>query len=86
MSNSGATPWYKGDVSGKDVLIECKTKVAPSKQVTIHKEWLTGIKREAIAMRKSLAAVVFDFGDGENYAIISERDFMEYLKLREEEE
>lgn len=75
QSNSGATSFQKGDLKGEHILVECKTIVRPQKQRTIEKEWLTKLKEEQISMRKDLSALAFDFGDGEEYVILTIQDF-----------
>lgn len=84
--NSGATAFQKGDVQSDLFLIECKTKEAPSKSVTIQKSWIVKNAEEAFAMGKLYSALAVDFGDGENYYVISE-DLFRYLheKLKEDE-
>lgn len=75
QSNSGATAFQKGDLKDDHILVECKTAVKPQKQRTIEKEWLTKLKEEQVSMRKPLSALVFDFGDGDDYVILTKRDF-----------
>lgn len=79
--NSGATPFYKGDVVTSDFLIECKTKTADCKSFTIKEDWLLKNEEEAFAMGKQASALCFDFGPSANkrYYVISERMF-ELLK------
>ena len=83
-SNSGATRFYKGDISTDSMLIECKTKTTTSKSVSIKKEWLGKLKEERFAMGKSYSSLAFDFGDGEDYFIIDKK-LMQILieKLKE---
>ena len=78
--NSGATTFLKGDVVGDEILIECKTLTRAQKQRTIRKEWLDKNKEEAFATGKRLSALAFDFGDGENYYILNEADFITLLE------
>lgn len=86
QANSGATPFYKGDVVTKDWLIECKTKVKDSTSFTIKREWLSKNAEEAFAMGKSNSALCFDFGpDSERYYIISEKQFHALQKYLEED-
>lgn len=85
VANSGATTFSKGDVTTSDWLIECKTCTEPRQSFTLKKEWFTKNKDEAFAMNKSYSAVVFDFGDGEQHYIISEKMFKELLKHLQEE-
>lgn len=77
-SNSGATEFYKGDVSTKNILIECKTTTKEVKSVSIKKEWLEKLKEEKFAMGKFHSSLAFDFGDGNDYFII-DKDLMELL-------
>lgn len=76
VKNSGATAWAKGDVSLKNLLLECKTKMSPSKSISIQKEWLEKTSKEALFMGKSYSALAFNFGPGEqNYYIVDEQLF-----------
>lgn len=84
-TNSGATAFSKGDVSTESVLVECKTCTKPQKTFTIHKEWLIKNQEEAFAMRKPYSALAFDFGDGEQNYIISEKLFKKLLRCLEED-
>ena len=43
VTNSGATPFQKGDVVSKDYLYECKTKTSNAESITIKKEKLDKI-------------------------------------------
>ena len=81
-SNSGATPFYKGDVTTDDWLFEAKTKTAPSNSFTIKKDWITKNSEEAFAMGKDYHALVINFGDGDNYYLLDEKTF---LMLKEAE-
>lgn len=77
-ANSGATAFNKGDVRTDSFLIECKTATKEVKSVSIKKEWLTKLKEEKFAMGKEQMALGFDFGDGNDYFIITS-DLMEWL-------
>ena len=80
VANSGATAFSKGDVRTDDWLFECKTKTSESQSHTIQKAWLIKNREEMFAMGKSYNALVFDFGDGNNYYILDEKTF---LKMKE---
>ena len=85
--NSGATQFYKGDVSLDNWLIEAKTKTSPSDSISIKRDWLEKNEEEAFAMHKQHSALAFNFGDlhyAKNYYIISEDEFKRFLKLEEE--
>lgn len=80
VANSGATAFNKGDVSADDWLFEAKTKVSESQSFTIKKEWLDKNKEEMFAMGKSHSALVFNFGDGNNYYVLDEKTFLEAME------
>lgn len=80
VKNSGATAFKKGDVENENWLIECKTKVHESESFSIKRDWLKKNEEEAFAMRKEHSALAFDFGDGERYYIVSEREFKRLLE------
>lgn len=91
QSNSGATPFQKGDVMTKLFAIEAKTSVTPKQSISIRKEWMDKIRREAFAMGKPYSAVAFDFGTGslgnrETFYIIDEQLFIKLHEKLEEEE
>ena len=73
--NSGATPFAKGDLKDENLLVECKTLTRKQKSRTIEKEWLTKLQEEQLSMGKLLSALVFDFGDGDNFVVLTEQDF-----------
>lgn len=82
--NSGATPFYKGDVSDENVLLECKTLTKPQTQRTIKKEWLTKLVEEQFAMGLDFSGLVFDFGDTDEYVIITLDLFKELMRIYKE--
>ena len=84
-ANSGATSFSKGDVRTDDWLIECKTKVSDSKSFSIKKEWLLKNREEMFAMGKSYNALVFDYGDGNNYYVLDEKTFLMMKEALENE-
>lgn len=80
-ANSGATPFYKGDVVTDNWLIECKTSTTEKVSFSIKREWLDKNKEEAFAMNKDYNALCFDFGDnGKRYYVIDEKTFKEVLE------
>lgn len=81
VSNSGATPFNKGDVQTDEWLIECKTATTIKSSFSIKQEWLTKNKEEAFAMNKSYNALCFDYGDeGQRYYVVDEKTF---VKMKE---
>lgn len=79
--NSGATNMGKGDVIVDDWVIECKTKVAPSETMTIHKDWFKSLEEDRSAEARSYAALCFSFGDGQNYYAVDEKTFKLLLAI-----
>ena len=86
VANSGATAFNKGDVLTKYFLIEAKTTTSQKKSFSIKKEWLEKNEEEAFAMNKPYNALAFDFGDGEQHYIISEKLFKRLVNYVEEDE
>lgn len=85
QSNSGATPFYKGDVTTDEFLIECKTTISTKASFSIKKEWLEKNRQEALEMRKQCNALCFDYGDGVRYYVIDERLFKRLVRYVEED-
>ena len=81
MPNSGATPYYKGDVLIKDFLLEAKTKTTDSASISIKKEWIDKNEKESLFMGKPYSALVINFGpSSKNYYIVSEEVFKTFVK------
>lgn len=77
--NSGAIWFNKSDVVSKNFRIEAKTRTKPSKSITIKKEWLEKIEKEAFLTGKT-PTLAFSFGDGKDYFILSDKDFYEIIE------
>lgn len=86
QSNSGATLFKKGDVVNDNWLFEAKTCIKEQENFSIKKEWLEKLKKEAFAMKKEYNALVFNFGNNQNYYILDEKTFKQFLILLEEGE
>jgi hypothetical protein len=83
-SNSGATPFDKGDVTDNDWLIECKTRTKESDSITVKKDWIEKNLAESIYMKKDYNALVINCGpDSDNYYIIDETTFLEMKEALE---
>ena len=67
---SGSTPFLKGDVVTGNLFIEAKTKMEPSKSISVKKQWLEKAKEQAYSQRKEDYTVAISFGDGKDYYII----------------
>jgi len=85
VPNSGAIRFGAGDVRVDNWLLECKTCTKPQSTFTMHKEWFDKNKEEAFAMGADYNAVVFDFGDGEQFYAVDENTFKLLLKATKEE-
>lgn len=80
---SGSTPFLKGDVIAGKLFIEAKTKMEPSKSISVKKEWLEKAKAQSLAMRKEDYAVAISFGEPKEYYIIEDTLMEELYKSRE---
>ena len=67
---SGSTPFLKGDVITEDFFIECKTKVKPSSQITVKREWIEKAREQAYQMRKPYFILALSFGDTSDYYLM----------------
>ena len=85
VSNSGSTPFSKGDVKNSQWLIEAKTTTKHKDSFAIKLAWLKKNKEEAFAMNRPYSALAFNFGpDEENYYIIDEQLFKKLLNFLQE--
>lgn len=80
---SGSTPFLKGDVIAGNLFIEAKTKLEPSKSISVKKEWLEKAKEQAYSQRKEDYTVAISFGDGNDYYIIENSLMEDLYKSRE---
>ena len=80
---SGSTPFLKGDVIAGKLFIEAKTKMEPSKSISVKREWLEKAKTQAIATRKEDYTVAISFGDNKDYYIIEDTLMEDLYKSRE---
>lgn len=66
--------------------MEAKTKVKPSKSITIQKEWLDKIENEAFLTSKT-PTLAFSFGREKDYFVLTDKDFYKIAeKLNEMED
>lgn len=84
---SGAGKFKKCDVIvDNKFLIEAKTATTEKQQFTIKKDWLTKLKSEVVMSHKVDGFLAFNFGaeNGNNYFVLTEQQFIDYLNyLRE---
>lgn len=61
-SNSGATPFDKGDGEDNYFMLEWKTLTKKQKSQSLKREWFDTLKREMFAQGKEISGLGFDFG------------------------
>ena len=87
VSNSGATPFTKGDVIADKFVIECKTKMSECQTFSVSKQWIDTIERERIEMGKRACALAISFDAGKSsYYVIDERLMKRLVELINSEE
>ena len=88
QSNSGGTKFGGGDVHTDNFFIEAKTPAIERKSFTIMKDWLEKMKEQAFEQGKEEAVLAFRFDpDIDNdFYVLSQRQFLEYLKYKESED
>jgi hypothetical protein len=83
---SGSMWFAKSDVVSSIFQVEAKTKMKPSKVMSVKLEWLEKIKMEALESSK-LPLLVISFGDNKDYVMMDSVDFYgmveDYLSLKE---
>lgn len=86
QSNSGGTKFGGGDVHTDKFLIEAKTPAIERKSFTIMKNWLEKMNEQAFEQGKEEAVLAFRFDPNtdEDLYVLSERQFLDYLRYKEE--
>lgn len=77
VKNSGGNMFAKGDVRiGNLVLVECKTPTKAVKSFAVKKEWLDGLKKEALAGNYEYCALCYQYKpDGSKQYVINQTMF-----------
>ena len=85
QSNSGGTKFGGGDVHTEKFLIEAKTSTTPKKSFSINGKWLLKAKEQAFEQGKEESVLAFRFSpdDESDYYVLTERQFLEYLRYKE---
>ena len=86
QSNSGGTKFGGGDVHTNKFLIEAKTPTKEQTSFTIKKEWIIKMREQAYEQGKEESVLAFRFDpniDTDLY-VLNERQFLEYLRYKEE--
>lgn len=86
QSNSGGTKFGGGDVHTNKFFIEAKTPTKEQTSFTIKKEWITKMREQAYEQGKEYGVLAFRFDPNtdEDLYVLSERQFLDYLRYKEE--
>ena len=87
QSNSGGTKFGGGDVHTDKFFIEAKTPTKEQTSFTIKKEWITKMREQEYEQGKEESVLAFRFDpdtDNDLY-VLSQRQFLEYLRYKEGE-
>ena len=88
QSNSGGTKFGGGDVHTNKFFIEAKTPTKEQTSFTIKKEWIIKMREQAYEQGKEESVLAFRFDpdiDNDLY-VLSQKQFLEYLKYKESED
>ena len=87
QSNSGGTKFGGGDVHTDKFLIEAKTPMSYKKSFSIKEDWLYKMKEQAFEQGKEESVLAFRFNPDSllDWYVLDERQFLEYLKYKEEQ-
>ena len=86
QKNSGGTKFGGGDVHTNKFLIEAKTPTKEQTSFTIKKEWIIKMREQAYEQGKEESVLAFRFDpniDTDLY-VLSQRQFLEYLRYKED--
>lgn len=77
--NSGGTKFGGGDVIAEPFLIEAKTVTTPKNSISVKKEWIDKINKQAFeqGLREGIVAIQFE-PDGMNYFLLDESQMVDY--------
>ena len=87
QSNSGGTKFGGGDVHTDKFFIEAKTPTKEQTSFTIKKEWIDKMREQAYEQGKEEFVLAFRFSpdDKNDMYVLNERQFLEYLRYKEEQ-
>ena len=85
--NSGGTKFGGGDVHTDKFFIEAKTPAIERKSFTIMKDWFQKLYEQTYEQGKLEGVLAFRFSpdDKNDMYVLNERQFLEYLKYKEEQ-
>lgn len=86
QSNSGGTRFGGGDVHTRLFFIEAKTPTKEQTSFSVKQAWIEKMKEQAFEQGKQESALAFRFDPyGDDYYVLTERQFLEYLEYKEGE-
>ena len=87
QSNSGGTKFGGGDVHTDKFFIEAKTPTKEQTSFTIKKEWISKMREQAYEQGKEESVLAFRFHPDSliDWYVLDERQFLEYLRYKEEQ-
>ena len=87
QSNSGGTKFGGGDVHTDKFFIEAKTPMYDKKPFSIKEDWLYKMKEQAFEQGKEESVLAFRFHPDSliDWYVLDERQFLEYLRYKEEQ-
>lgn len=86
QSNSGGTKFGGGDVHTDKFFIEAKTPTKAKSSYTVKAVVLDKMYEQAFEQGKECGVLAFRFHpQGNDFYILSERQFLEYLRYKEED-
>lgn len=85
QSNSGGTRFGGGDVHTDKFLIEAKTPTKQQSSFTIKLDWVYKMMEQQFEQGKEESVLAFRFGpyDTQDFYILNESQFLEYLEWKE---
>ncbi len=86
QSNSGGTKFGGGDVHTDKFFIEAKTPTKEQTSFSIKKDWITKLQEQTFEQGKEEGVLAFQFSpeDRENFYVLNERQFLDYLRYKED--
>lgn len=88
QSNSGGTKFGGGDVHTDKFFIEAKTPTKSQTSFTIKKEWFQKLYEQTYEQGKLEGVLAFRLSpdDKTDMYVLNERQFLEYLRFKEDNE
>lgn len=87
QSNSGGTRFGGGDVHTEKFFIEAKTPTKLQTSFSIKKDWMKKLSEQTYEQGKEEGVLAFRFSpdDKTDMYVLNERQFLEYLRYKENE-